>query len=375
MATIKDIAQEAGVSVGTVSKALNQGSGVSVAKVKAVEKAIAKLGYNHRPNRSRTKNRKNAGIHTGKIVLLSLDKTPEQLYRMPAMPMLLQGIQEKTNQQDLNLVLAQATDVTALPAILQRNEADGVILLGGSRLASEFSKKAQDIPAVWCFHPLANPRLTIDQVYYDNSYIGELAAEYLFEKGRGHFAFINPRIKSSIFEPRRNQFLRRAAELGVEVEVVEPDERPHQNDEFRIAKELTESFLSTTSSVPAGVFCPADDIMLAVHNVLHKHGIEPGRDIDLIGCNNDYQFMKLMHPRPATIDIKLTEVGRKSVEQLLRRMANPKDKSQSEIKIPPEVVPAETQTQTPEIRETTPEPEKAALASDHIGSGSADHCL
>lgn len=45
MATILDIAREAGVSHGTVSNVLNQKGNVSVEKIKLVEKAAKKLGY------------------------------------------------------------------------------------------------------------------------------------------------------------------------------------------------------------------------------------------------------------------------------------------------------------------------------------------
>ena len=46
MVTIKDVAKLAGVSHGTVSNVLNGAKGVSVEKIKRVEEAIKKLGYN-----------------------------------------------------------------------------------------------------------------------------------------------------------------------------------------------------------------------------------------------------------------------------------------------------------------------------------------
>ena len=71
---------------------------------------------------------------------------------------------------------------------------------------------------------------------------------------------------------------------------------------------------------PTGVFCVSDDLMLAVFNGLRQRGVEPGRDIELIGCNNDRLFMEQMHPRPATINLKLDQVGRQAFELLLTKM-------------------------------------------------------
>ena len=45
MPTIKDIAQFAGVSQGTVSNVLNKRGNVSTQKIRLVEDAMAQLGY------------------------------------------------------------------------------------------------------------------------------------------------------------------------------------------------------------------------------------------------------------------------------------------------------------------------------------------
>ncbi len=48
MATIKDVAKEAGVSVATVSRVINKSPKASQSSVESVTKAMSKLGY--RPN-------------------------------------------------------------------------------------------------------------------------------------------------------------------------------------------------------------------------------------------------------------------------------------------------------------------------------------
>jgi LacI family transcriptional regulator len=66
MATIRDVAKEAGVSVGTVSNVLNDIPCVSDKKVKQVRDAIEKLGY--RRNNLASQLRSNVSNTIGLIV-------------------------------------------------------------------------------------------------------------------------------------------------------------------------------------------------------------------------------------------------------------------------------------------------------------------
>lgn len=53
MATIKDVAREAGVSVATVSRVINKSPKASQASIDAVTSAMHKLGYRPKRRRSR----------------------------------------------------------------------------------------------------------------------------------------------------------------------------------------------------------------------------------------------------------------------------------------------------------------------------------
>ncbi len=48
MATIKDVAKEAGVSVATVSRVINQSPKASQASIASVKSAMNKLGYRYK---------------------------------------------------------------------------------------------------------------------------------------------------------------------------------------------------------------------------------------------------------------------------------------------------------------------------------------
>jgi LacI family transcriptional regulator len=122
-----------------------------------------------------------------------------------------------------------------------------------------------------------------------------------------------------------------AASAAVELPPVQLDE---------IAQKVVQE-LRSSADKPTAVFVGSDDLMVRVFNRLRQQGYESGKDVDLIGCNNDKQYMDQMHPRPATINIKLDMVGERAIEQLLWRMSHPSDVAQAQLLIKPEIVPAE----------------------------------
>jgi LacI family transcriptional regulator len=86
--------------------------------------------------------------------------------------------------------------------------------------------------------------------------------------------------------------------------------------------QLVEKLLSL-SPRPQGVFLPSDNVAKLVHDALVARGVQPGRDITLIGCNNEDGILASIDPRPATIALECVEVGRQAVQRLLWRIQNP----------------------------------------------------
>ena len=77
--------------------------------------------------------------------------------------------------------------------------------------------------------------------------------------------------------------------------------------------------------------------MLGVCNELRAFGMSFDK-LDSIGCNADEVLLRYFSPRPATIDIKMAEVGEMAVLHLLRRINSGHSGYSSEIFIKPELV-------------------------------------
>lgn len=100
--TIHDVAREAGVSRGTVSRFLNGGHYVSPAARRAVEAAVRKTGY--------VVNRHARSLSTGRSdsVAFLLTEPQEKFFEDPNFNVLLHGCTEHLARHDIPLLLMLA---------------------------------------------------------------------------------------------------------------------------------------------------------------------------------------------------------------------------------------------------------------------------
>jgi len=321
MASLKQVAELAEVSIPTVSRLLSGSGYVSEQAAARVRASVKELGYMPRAVRPGPKPKSPRGIRTGNVVLISLDEvSPEEMLRMPAFPSLLGGIQSALAQQGLALVLSHVHD-GKVPGVLNRNRVDGVLIMGGAPPLSPNLKRAlQQLPSVWCFRRHADPHGEFDHVFYDNARVGDLAAEYFLSHGKRRLAFLTPRASHTAYAQRRERFVHAVVAGGGSVGVFQSEPSEASTDASCVEALIGEMMAS--GPLPEGLFVPADHDMLAAFHALRGRGIEPQRDLLLLGCNADPQFITRMHPRPATIDIQSVLVGQRAVEQLLWRVSN-----------------------------------------------------
>lgn len=153
--TARDVAQQAGVSKWTVSRAFTEGASISQQALENVLKAAAELGY--RPNllaRSLTTRRTNiVGLVVDELenpnMLLVLDEVTRQLQQKGYMSMLLNISSDKSQYSALSLA--------------DQFQVDGLIFLG-TILTDELIQLAQDIrniPLIVLYRNSDNPNIQV----------------------------------------------------------------------------------------------------------------------------------------------------------------------------------------------------------------------
>lgn len=368
--SITDVAERAGVSPATVSRFMNGSGYVSEEAASRISEAMKELGYTPRAVRPGPKPRERRHVRTGNVALLTLAEIdPADFYRLPAFPSLLAGIRRGLHAHGFEMLLAHSPLGRTVPPVLSRRDVDGVLLIGGApEMSPELHRVLRRLPVVWTFRSHSDERGEFDHVFYDNRWVGGMAAQYLADRGHRHLAFLSHDANHEAFIVRRKTFCSAAERLGARVLVLESDAAWGPAASPAVVVSELVSRLVAEYPRPTGCFCVADDAMLAAVSGLERAGIRCGKDIELIGCNNDPQLMAQMHPRPATIDIRLDQVGERAVEQLLRRMQNP-DESRTEVLIKPVLVPADDGETVPEGKAGVPATVRNGPSGSSVTSG------
>jgi DNA-binding LacI/PurR family transcriptional regulator len=87
---------------------------------------------------------------------------------------------------------------------------------------------------------------------------------------------------------------------------------------------LTDRLLHEVTPKPNGIFVTSDVIVPTIYRALERNGVRPGKDIEIVSCNNEKSYLLPLHPMPAEIDIQADLIGQEAVERLLWRIDHPR---------------------------------------------------
>lgn len=270
--TMKDVAREAGVSLGTVSKVIN-GIPVGESYRRKVEKAAKKLGYqvNHYAR----------GLKTNKshcIAFIAPSTTN------PFFAALAQEICKALNQRGYRVMLFITDfDPKAEQSCIQmirQNKLDGAIGLTYNLdlIVSE------DIPFVTIDRHFSS---TVPRVSSDNFGGGRLAAEKLTELGCKHLAFIcvgSP--VSSEVDKRGDGFESYCRDKGIRYETL----RLTDNDALEGAERFLKEHMEDGMLSFDGIFCNTDQLTWEAQKILTRLGLRIPEDVQLIGFDGIRKF-------------------------------------------------------------------------------------
>lgn len=272
VATLKDVAELAGVSRSAVSRTFTEGASVSSKTRKKVQEAATELGY--RPNflaRSLTTRRT-------KMIGLVSNNFHNPIF-LQVFDLFTKGLQER-GLRPLLVNLSDETDPQNSLEMLRQYSVDGVVI-ASSTLPPDFAEAFQQVgmPVVHTFGRYTNtPKVNI--VGIDNKNCGRIAAEHLVSKGYSNIAFMGGPQSATSTQDRLEGFM---AALS---------ERPDIKKSFSYADAYTyEAGFREMSRLIAedhaeAYFCGDDVLSIGALSAVRKSGRNVPNDIGIIGLND-----------------------------------------------------------------------------------------
>lgn len=341
--SIVDVAKRAGVSLATVSRVMNRKPGVSPQIRQVVREAMKQLEYTppapeHRPGpRARVSKKSNAGARVdGTLAVVMLD----ELYQYsPGLFLLtLRGVQREAADHGWRTVTAFLQDDQQVPTIL-RSGIDAAVAIGATARPKALAW-LQKIPHVWL---TSHRDSSGTSAMEGNHEIARMACDRLIDRGHKHLAFVAVTSSYPAFQARAKSMQFFAANRGATVALLVDKDNAEQHplpdfDELQRRMDLIIGQLVVTSPRPTGVFVGNDAMAAMVYRSLRRRKLTPGKDVEVVSCNNDKAMLMGLEPRPATIDLGTELLARRSIEQLLRSVRKPEESRRVRIAISPQLI-------------------------------------
>jgi LacI family transcriptional regulator len=309
--TIQDIAREAGVSMMTVSRVINNKEGVGQETREAIEQIIQKRGY--RPSQVA---RGLATQRTGTIGLVVPDNSN------PFFSEVARAVDRVVYPQGYSLLLCNAEEdpqreLDVLEVLLEK-WVDGLILCSSRLNPEQLTPLLAQYPAVVLVNRQVPDQAKLpgaDSVVIDDHLGGQMAAEHLIRGGRRWIGFLSGPAISQSGQMRLQGYQQALAAAGIPFrpELVLPC-APTVNGGLLAASRLLADFPELTA-----LFCYNDLVAVGSLQACAETGRVVPDDVAVAGYD-DIPLAPLVSPPLTTCRVDREELGRTAALLLLDHM-------------------------------------------------------
>ncbi|WP_230481045.1 substrate-binding domain-containing protein [Sphingomonas sp. Leaf21] len=299
---IRELASHLGLSIGTVSRALNDRKDVSPATRTRVVEAAREVGYI--PNQSGRTLRSGRTGTVGFMLTLEHDSA---IHGDPFFMALLEGLQDGLGEHDLDLVVLLARKgedgLTFLRRHVSRRTVDGWVLSGTQhddpRIAFLLD---HNIP----FVALGRTDTPRDYAWIDLDFEGVVDEAMALLTGAGHrrIGLVAPpaTINNSHIVVQRYRDALAQAGIGYDPALV------HHGETDESDGEATARELMALADRPTALLLMGETAPVGAYRALRRLGLEPGRDVAVIGLR-DNPACRALSPDLTCFSLELGDLG------------------------------------------------------------------
>ena len=293
MATIKDIAQAAGISTGAVSRILNNDPTLSVSAEtkKRVFDIAQELNY------QKSRNRDKSLFKMGILQWFSAEQEMQDSYYL----LVRQGIEDFCQKHSIGIVRAFQSDISSINTL---QEVDGLICIG--KFSDEEIQKIIGIcnNIVFLDMPVQDYKITTLTMDFKSAVYDAL--DYLTELGHQKIVYLggNEYIGNQelFIDERKQAFVTYMRNHGLDSTSIYEGAFSTTSG-YQLTQELLEN-----EELPTAIFAASDAIAFGAMRAIQEKGLSIPDDISIIGFN-DTEMSSYTTPALTTISAPAYDMG------------------------------------------------------------------
>ena len=318
--TVKDVAREAQVSIGTVSRVLNNRANVTEDVRQRVVKAAAQLGYFRAAGQEPRSSENNRAVKEIGFLFCSSITTYSALGTNPFWSYTLHGVEGEASKVNVKLTYRSISEIQHSPDMLLTTIYDmklgGILLVGPAEVETIRIIQSTQTPLVLVDNYAPN----VDAVLCRNFEGAKTALQYLIRMGHTRIALINgpareeqPLVnKVYTLEERARGYRVALWEAGLPT----PSELQVAGDlsiegGYASCKHLLQQ------NIPfSAVFCANDETAIGALKALREAGYRVPEDVSLVGFD-DIDMVEHLTPALTTVRVNKEALGIVAFKRLL----------------------------------------------------------
>ena len=327
--TIKDVAKQAGVSISTVSRVINNSKPVTDEVKQRVLEVIRRTGYIPNPLARSLVTKKSQLI--GVIVPEVSDSFVNEM---------LDGIEEVAKMYDYEILLANTysdkeQEMKSLN-LLRAKQIEGIVMIS-NKIDNDHIEYINSLSIPATYISKTAREYDINSVDISNKNATYDMTKYLIDKGHKEIAFIMTSKDKTILERERLS--------GYEKAIIENnlklDEKliRYAGIEYEDGYESMMELLDE-NIVPQAVFVTGDEAAIGAINALNDRGYSVPDDVSVAGFS-DVKIARIYRPKLTTVHQPLYDIGAVAIRMVIK-LINNESLDEKKVELPYRIIERES---------------------------------
>lgn len=312
--SINDVARKAGVSISTVSKALNDKSSVSSSTVERIKQTAEEMGYV--PN---SRARVFATKETKQIAFVA-DIPKDTAFYNPHIFEIIMGLRHSVSKRGYSLIVESVEKKESLDyieKIYKKNMVDALVIHASiitKRLESLVVKS--NLPHLIIGEP--DYQSTLSWIDTDNALSGAVAIRHLLKNDYFPIAFVGGKADDMISAHRFEGAERELRQNNLSFE----DQYVLSTSSTIVSGMNAAKKILKMEKPPRSVLCANSVIAFGLMQELRNQNIRVPKDMAVMTFDR-YPFSDFTEPRVTSVDMNMYEIGEEAGSILIKNLSHP----------------------------------------------------